>query len=353
MIVRVLVLALVLLSNLSTKAKIYKRVPSPIIHSDSVLISPGTEFTISGTGFIENYPQAHKVRVQNGKKSYKVKVVSSTVDSLSLKAPKDLSYGDYNIRIKIKTRLLRSKASKKQKLIRIRPEAPSALNFKYNVIKDQTELSEIALNTEFQGHSLDFHLNKDLLELGPNQITSTYTTNGWVSLESPSSQLYYFPEEEMLSSLMLESEAPLKTLALTKNKGLSFDVSNITKNEVEDLSKHFYLSTPSFPKYLEHIINLSPVYIEKLHVKAEEYAVLKNRSSQDFLLENCSLSDSLRVRHEFDASEKIPAKQSIKLEANLGLNDSSPDSLSIDCAEEEIDKFNYKGLDAEGFGIRD
>lgn len=353
MIARILILLLIVLTNLKLEAKSFKRIPRPIIQTDNIFVSPGAEFIIQGQGFIENYPKAHKARLKKGKKSYKVKVISSSANSLSLKAPKNLGYGDYDIRVRIKTRLLRSKASKRQGTIKLRPKAPPAPSFSHQVIKDTSELENNISEQQFLGHKLDIKLNETDLRLGPNKISSTYTINGWTSLESATSLLYYFPESEMRSSLSLESEAPLKALALTKDRESSFDVSSITHNELEDLSKHFFLSTPSFPKYLEHIVNLSPIYIEKLHVKADEYAVLKNRSSEDFLLENCSLSDSIRQRYEFEAHEKIPAKQSIKVEANLGLNDSSPDSLSIACNDEEIDIFNYKGLDAAGYGIRD
>ena len=353
MIVRLLVLLLVTLSSTRIEARAFKSIPRPIIDTENISISPGLEFTIEGQGFIENYPQAHIVKLTQGKRNYKAKVISSTVNSLTIKAPEDLSYGNYNIAIKIKTRLLRSKATKKDNLILLRPEAPPALSFSYNVINKASELDTAISSKSFQGYTLTPHILNDETKLGPNQITASYTINGWQSLESISTSFYYFPEEEMRSALMLESESPLKTLALTRDKEFSFDVSSITEQETEDLSKHFYLSTPSYPKYLEYIISLSPVYIEKLHVKAEEYAVLKNRSSEDFLLENCTLSDSLKTRYEFESKDTIPAKQSIKLEANLGLNDSSPDSLSIDCNEEEIDKFSYQGLDAEGFGIRE
>ena len=349
MIARILVLILILQGSTGVKARSFKRIPRPQINTERVLVAPNSSFTIEGQGFIENYPQAHRIKLKQGKRRYKAKAISSSANSLRIQTPKNLSYGDYNIEIKIKTRLLRSKAKKKAKLLAVRPKAPPPLRFKHNVINETAELDLAILNRSFNGLPLVSH---GQLELGPNQITSTYMRDGWESLESEASSIYYFPKEDMKEALMLESEQPLKTLALTKEQ-ISYDVSSITKHETQDLSKHFYLSTPNYPKYLEHIVNLSPVYIEMLHVKAEEYAVLRNRSSEDFLLENCSLSDSIRTRYEFTALESIPAKQSIKLEANLGLNDSSPDSLTLACQDEEIDSFNYKGLDAEGFGVQE
>lgn len=342
---------LLIFTNQTLSARTFKRIPQPILENSELKFAPGQVFKLHGSGFIKGYPQAHKIKLRQKKEKYNAKVLNAQSNNLTILSPEDIEYGDYDLELKIKTRFLRSKKSRFMEALKLRPPAPPKPELEYKVIQSAKELEKLKLRSQFQNNELKLKIKE--LETGPNLIRSYYTVNGWDSLESEANKLYYFPEKEMKTSLEIESQSPLKTLALTKDLKKKFNVSDITQIKENDLSKHFYLSTPDLPKYLEYIIQLSPVFIEKLHVKAAEYAILRNRSSESFLLENCHLYDSIKKRYSFSSDDLIPAKEFIKLEANLGLNDSSPDSMSLECNEETIDSFHYTKLDFEGFAIRE
>jgi hypothetical protein len=327
-----------------------KLIPRPKLETDSISLAPNQNFSIQGSGFILNYPQAHKVFLKQGKKKYRVAVLSSTATRLDLKTPVRIAYGDYELGLRLRTRLLKSKVTKLTNPLRLRPAAPPRPVFSHSLIKNHQEFAQVNSQLRYKNHDLVF--SNENLELGLNEIRTSYYLDGWESLASEPSYIYYLPAEELESSLLLESEDPLKTFAIAPRHDMSFDLSAFTKSRYEDLSKSFYVSTPSDERYLEYRIELKPVYIERIHVTAPEYGVIVNRSTEDFPLEGCSLSDAVRARYFFKPDETLAAKSSITIEANLGLNDTTPDHLSLDCAEEQIDIFKYLKHDVDGYGIR-
>jgi hypothetical protein len=340
-----------LLSIANAYAKVpSKLIPSPSLETDSINLAPNQSFTINGKGFILNHPKAHQVFLKQGKRKHKLEVLASTATQLELRAPARIAYGDYDLVLRLRTRLLRSKASKLTNPLRVRPTAPPKPVFSHAIIKDLQEFEQVNSLLRYKNNDLVF--SKDKLELGLNEIRTSYYKDGWESLSSEPSYIYYLPANELESSLVLESENPLKTFVIAPRHDTSFDLSVYTKSHYEDLSKSFFVTTPSDERYLEYIIKLKPIFIERIHVTAPEYGIIVNRSAEDFSLAGCSLSDAVRARYFFAADEILTAKSSMTIEANLGLNDSTPDHLSLDCADEQIDIFKYLRHDTDGYGIR-
>jgi len=341
---------------------------------------------IEGLGFIKNYPSAHKVflkkvdvdmgseasKKQKGKRKnklkniYKVDVLKVEEDSLTIRIPQEIPYGDYELYIKLKTKFFKSKLNKSPNGILIRPPAPSKPSLSHQVIDSLDELETINLAQFFEEHPLKIKL-PDQMQIGKNSLQTFYIEDGFESLLSEASGFYFLPQEMMQSELEIESESPLIASAIAHAPvEESIDVSPITNVEIRELSKHFYLTTPRFPRYLEHVITLIPVFIERIHVKKEEFAILTNRSSNDFSLQGCNLSDSIKERHHLEDNEVLAAKSSLQVNANLGLNDTTPDSLSLLCPNQNgtvgetedtenlklIDKFSYSKVDEDGFGVR-
>ena len=356
----------------SAFCKEYRKIPSPSIKSvKNPILSKGGLLEVEGSGFISNLPNVHKAYlIKKGKKNkktrkIKLRVIESTANTLTLKLPEELNYNDYDLFIRIRTRLLKSKFEQAGEKILVRPKAPKKPSLNYELIENPKQL-ELLLNKTL---TADANLLTEELELkiGANQLRTYYIEDGYESIKSEPSNFYYIPNNKFIDPLLINSEKPIDSLALSIEND-KVNVSKITKEEILELEKNFYLISPSNPRYLENKSILSPVFIESLHVKSPEYLILKNRSSKDFNLDECYLTDSIKSRYSFQETS-IKPKSDLKIESNLGLNDNDPDKLSLYCPEERfsgnldkleadplledgfilIDSFKYESLDEEGF----
>ncbi|MDA0771327.1 MAG: hypothetical protein O3C63_00110 [Cyanobacteria bacterium] len=343
----IIYLLLVLVVLNPALARRIKGIPSPVINQiDKPLSSPNTIIELQGQGFIKGMPNAHKVILTNNEQKIKAQVIKANGDMLRLQIPPELSYGDFDIYVQIKTRLLKSKRSKSSEPLLLRPVAPAKPDLNYQTIQHQSELDYIYNND----NELDYEL-LDEIKIGENKIQSFYYQDGFQSIKSEPSNFYYLPELAIENQLEINSELPIESFAVNKFLGTKYDVSPVTNTELNELSRHYYLKTPSRERYLEYSIELSPVFIEQIHVTEPEYALIKNRSSTDFDLSNCNFADSIRDRYQF-TNETIPAKSQLRIETNLGLNDTGADQLKLKCSEISIDQFAYDKLDEAGFGIK-
>jgi len=291
-------------------------------------------------------PSAHKVLLRNDKQKIKARVLKANGDMLRLQVPAELSYGDFDIYVKIKTRLLKSKRSKSNDKLLLRPPAPAKPDLNYQTIQHQNEFADIYNNND----GLDYEL-LDEVKIGENKILSSYYQDGFQSIKSEPSSFYYLPELAIEDQLEINSELPIESFAINKFLDARYNVSQATNTELNELSRHYYLKTPSQERYLEYSIQLSPVFIEQIHVTEPEYALIKNRSSTDFDLSNCNFADSIRDRYQF-SNEIILAKSELRIETNLGLNNTGADQLELKCNETSLDQFVYDKLDEAGFGIK-
>lgn len=320
-----------------------RRLAKPVLTSiEPEFISAGQEFQIKGSGFIKNHPRAHKVLIKRGRKKYKAKVLAATENALTLIAPRNLAYGDYDLRIRLRTRYLKSKSTFTQ--FHMRPVAPASPELRFKVISDEMELASLLTD------DLEYELTKEI-EAGRNELRTYYYEDGYKSQLSKAASFYYLPSFEFEDQLSIESTQPLKIKARSM-KAYSIDVSDVTIQETKYLSQHYYLQTPFYQRYLERVIELKPVIISKLKVKSPEAIVLINRGDQNFPLENCLLNDSITKRYEFADTDFIPVRSQYQLDSNLGLNDSGGDSMTLECGGKEIDSFHYDKLDEEGFAIK-
>ncbi len=353
-----LLLLVLVLSSITVQARRRHLIPAPVIDSiNAAQMSPGTIVTVQGHGFIKAWPEAHQVwLIDSTMHAIRVKVIAVTATELQILIPSDIALGDYDLLVKIQTRLLASNKSQASQRLLVRPRAPSSPKLNYEVIADLSEFNELLSETSFQGHELFYELDDDI-KIGANQVRAYYTQDSYRSIKSEPVSFQYLPKADFENQLNIESESPLKSFAVSKNdlledgSRISFDVSPITKKETEDLSKRFYLRTPLEPRYLERTIELKPLFIEAIHVLEPEAAILRNRSNVDMGFSKCSLSDSLKEYFKF-TTEKILAHNSITINKNLGLNNTTPDSLIFTCNGEILDQFDYEKVDAAGLGIR-
>ncbi len=354
----IILLLILLLSYGSVQARKRHAIPSPIINDLSATqISPSAIVTVQGQGFIKGWPEAHQVwLVDSDLNNIKVKVVSATATELQLQIPSDIALGDYDLLVKIQTRLLASNKTQATQKLLIRPKAPASPKLNYEAISDLSEFQQLLSETSFQGHELFYELDDDI-KIGVNQVRAYYKQDTYNSIKSEAVSFHYLPKADFENELNVESESPLKSFAVSKfdvledGSRLSYDVSSITNKETEDLSKRFYLHTPLEPRYLERTIKLKPIFIEAIHVLEPEYAILRNRSNMDLGFTKCGLSDSLKEYFKF-STEKVLAHSSITINKNLGLNNTTPDSLIFTCNGEVLDQFDYDKVDASGLGIR-
>ncbi len=327
--------------------------------SKTVLASP------KGRGVIAS-PKGEAIHKKSKRKKKKIKLEVIEVSSNLLKAkiPESLVYGDYELYIKLKTKFFKSKLKKVSEKILIRPKAPAKPVLQYTVIDSSDQISllidkniEIEALSSFEqknGKINDIEIEIEGLKTGINKIQSYYIDDGFESIRSEAAEFYYIPESEFNNELAIESEEPVEAFAVD-NSLEKLDVSEITERRTEELSKSFFLISPNHPRYLLHQKILKALFIESVHVKADEFVVIANRSSEDKALEGCTLSDSIRVRFEL-TEEIVKAKSSLKITANLGLNDTSPDEISLHCPNEAgelelVDKLSYEKLDEAGFAI--
>jgi hypothetical protein len=337
------------------------RIPTPKVNTEeSLKISPSMTLEINGEGFIENFPEVHKVQISNTERlklpKIKLKVLEAKKSGLKLQIPQNINYGDYDLSLKLKTKNLKSKALLIPSFIELRPEAASKPILSEKFINNALDIKDL-FDTSNKKNLLVF---AEELTLGKNLVRAYYIDeeSGYKSLFSEASEFYYLPINSFEPVLELASESPLKTYALVKNNDKKIDISEITSTEKSELKSSYFIKTPWDPRFLEHSIELSPVYISELKVSGDEYVILTNRSPENFPLDTCYLSDSITIRYEFNFEDYIVGKSIMKVEENLGLNDSSPDSMSLFCELENsselslIDIFKYENLDENGFAIK-
>jgi hypothetical protein len=342
-----ILLLLILIALQPAQARKFKRIPSPNIDRlSSEMTSPDSNIKIYGQGFIAAMPSVHKIILHDGNNKIKAEVIKANGEMLEIKIPQEINFGDYELSVKIRTRLLRSKSSKASSKLLLRPPAPKKPELKYQTIEHADQISSLLPN-----ETGIYYQEPEELSIGSNEIRAFYFQEGYQSLLSEACKFFYLPELAVESQLELESETPIKSFAISQFLDARYDVSEATKEEQEELARHYFLRTPSQERYLEHSIKLSPVYIEELHVTEPEYVILRNRSSQDFNLNGCTLSDTVRERYQFDKLI-LSAKSRYKLETNLGTNDTSPDHLELSCQEQSLNKFSYERVDPAGFGVK-
>ncbi len=352
-----LLLIVILCNSVSAQPRKRRPIPSPVITSTNLTeLSPGMLLTVFGHGFIKGFPSAHQIYLINGRKRIKVQALTSTATELQFVVPQDTSLGDYDLEVKIQTRLLYSEKASSSQSLHIRPKAPLAPKLNYQAINASHELEQMFSEKTFQGQDLYYEFIDDL-KLGLNELRTYYVKDGYESVRSEPVSFYYLPALDVEDQLQVESETPLKSFAIAKfnmtNNGtrMNYDVSTITNKDAHDLLKSFYLRTPTQARYLERTIKLKPIFVEAIHVLEPESATLRNRSAVDQSLTKCSLADSLKEYHKFTA-EIIPARSSLTINKNLGLNNTTADSLIFSCNGEVMDQFDYEKLDAAGMGIR-
>ncbi len=359
-----LIIVACLKSNAAKLSNLRKNIPAPILNPEQNFeLSQGSILTLSGTGFIANYPEAHKVFItdftKKRPKQTSLEVITANTNNLKILIPENINLGDYDLNLKLASQLLKSKTISPIEKLRIRPKSAPAVELDYVVISNHQELDSILSNSYEQGLELTKAVNGDL-QSGINFLYQIYYRDGFESAKSPYTKFYFLPETEFENELKVNSENPLAAFAIEKNNYLinpEVDVSDITNTEVFELSKHFFLKSQTNPRYLEHIIKLQAVFIDKVHALEDEFAIFKNRSSKDFSLKGCTLSDSIQVRYRFLDKDFIAAHNGLTLTNNLGLNNTGSDLLRLQCPGENntttvIDEFKYEKIDADGFAIR-
>lgn len=358
-----IIIGLIIVACLKSNAA-KKNIPAPILNTDQNFeLSQGSILTLSGTGFITNYPEAHKVFITDfTKKKPKqtfLEVITANTNNLKILIPENINLGDYDLSLKLASKLLKSKTISPFEKLKIRPKAAPAVQLDYVVISNDQELDSVLANSYEQGLELTKAVNGNL-QSGINFLYQIYYRDGFESAKSPYTKFYFLPETEFENELKVSSENPLTSFAVEKNSYLTnpeVDVSDITNTEIFELSKHFFLKSQTNPRYLEHIIKLQAVFIDRVHALEDEFAIFKNRSSKDFPLKGCTLSDSIQVRYRFLDKDSITAHNGLTLTNNLGLNNTGSDLLRLQCPGESnsatiLDEFKYEKIDADGFAIR-
>ncbi len=362
-IIILIILGLIIVACLKSNAA-KKTIPAPILDfNQNFEISQGSVLTLKGTGFITNYPEVHKVSLidftKKKPKQIAVEVITANTNNLKILIPENINLGDYDLNLKLASKLLKSKTISPIDKLRVRPKPAPAVRLDYEVISNHQELDSVLANSYEQGLELSKAVNGDL-QSGINFLYQIYYRDGFESVKSPYTKFYFLPETEFESELKVSSENPLASFAVEKNNYFinpEIDVSDITSTEIFELSKHFFLKSQTNPRYLEHIIKLQAVFIDKVHALEDEFAIFKNRSSKDFPLKGCTLSDSIQVRYRFLDKDFIAAHNGLTLTNNLGLNNTGTDLLRLQCPGENntvtiIDEFKYEKIDADGFAIR-
>ncbi|MBT6842651.1 MAG: hypothetical protein HOA17_02490, partial [Candidatus Melainabacteria bacterium] len=166
----IIYLLLVLVVLNPALARRIKGIPSPVISTiNKPMSSPNSMIELQGQGFIQGMPSAHKVLLRNDKQKIKARVLKANGDMLRLQVPAELSYGDFDIYVKIKTRLLKSKRSKSNDKLLLRPPAPAKPDLNYQTIQHQNEFADIYNNND----GLDYEL-LDEVKIGENKILFIY-----------------------------------------------------------------------------------------------------------------------------------------------------------------------------------
>ena len=120
-----------------------------------------------------------------------------------------------------------------------------------------------------------------------------------------------------------------------------------------------YLKTYFKRETFKTNIDIQKFSILELKVFEDEYAVIKNNRSEFLSLSKCSLADTVKLRYTFPDEIFLAPQSAIKVEANLGLNNSSPDKLQIICEYGELepefvieDVFSYDRVTTDGIAVK-
>lgn len=348
-----------------------KKIASPRFSDGEIgFYSQGSTLTVHGNGFILNYPQAHRLllKSKDSKEKLKLKAKTAIQHSLEFELPEGIDYGDYDLFLKLKTRYLKSKAVAHSSPLLLRPAAPVKPVLEPLLVKDDSQILE-RLKTKNK-----FLLElKTPLELGANPVRSFYYEDGFKSILSEPSYLFYLPPDDLESELILEDD---RAFVLTKEDAQLIDVSDLLSYEEDGAFRTYFLDYKDGQKYLSKTIFESPIKFTKIHVKNPEAVYLYNHSSKEFPLAGCTLSDSTMTRYTSFEQRKIAAGSPFLVEAALGLNDSGGDKLSLACpcdhqifssaasviggrlpvcenGERDIFSASYSELDADGYAIID
>ena len=335
--------------GLSAAVAKLRKIPAPVIDThEDYFLAAGSIIKLKGKGFIKDFTKAHKIILKKGssKKKIKIEALSSSQEELELVIPENITLGDYDLYIFLKTKFFKSKKQRIRKFIKVRPKAPEKPQLKFQVIKTKDELIDII--DQNQEHELVLNLEEEL-EPGKNTLTSFYYQDGYRSLASAPIEFYFLEESKLDNKLEISSELPLESYARFKSQE-KLEVSAITQQTQSGLKKIYHLKTPSDNLYLATQIQLSPIYIKEAHVKTPEYLIIKNRDDKVFDLTNCQIKDEITTRYNFEDFETLPAQTELKIEGKLSLNDTG-DVISIICDDKIIDSLEYTKADAAGFAL--
>lgn len=337
---------LILTFGLSAAVAKLRKIPAPTINLEGEkLSSKGSVITLEGRGFIKDFNNAHKVLLKKKakKKKFRLKTISSSPEKIEIQIPDNISYGDYDLYIFLKTKFFKSKKQRIKSYIKLRPKAPKKPKLKFQVIKNKNELADLI--EQDQEHELILNLENEL-KTGKNSLSSFYYEDGYKSLLSETVDIFFLEADKVNPNLKISSESPLQSFARAQET--EFDVTRVTHKNIQGLTKTYHLQTPSDDLYLATHLELSPLYIKEAHVKTPEYLVLKNRDSKGFDLSQCEIHDEISSRYQFEDYSTIEANKEFKIEGKLSLNDSG-DTIQIVCADKVIDELSYTKADAEGF----
>ncbi len=331
-------------------------IPAPQLSQTNALLAPGDTLVIRGSGFINNYPEGHRVYLKDSRnKLHRLKVLYANASELHIEASPDLVFGDYLLGVKLQSKWLESAISVYPQSIRLRPAAPHIELPPKLVFQDLFELQTSLEEMNKPGLIYQF---TEALKLGQNELSAYYYQDGFLSLASPSIEVMLLASANgrleqdasgtwfrpfKLSELDLELPANIydysenpeqnkqlrRTLLSTSSEPI--DVSDYVLEHQSDYSQDLYLQSPREPYYLLSKTYLSPIKFKDIHIKSPESVVLYNRSSKTLSLAGCSLSDTITTRHTLFEPSSLTASDIFTYTGDLGLNDTGGDALHLDC----------------------
>ena len=326
----ILVLSLIIFTALGAHAAYRREIPAPVINSITSLMAQGDTLSIKGTGFINNYPQGHIIYLRNEHK-IKLEPIYSNATELKANIPSNISYGDYQIAVKLKTKWLESRITSSTEKAKVRPIAAQVTLTNDYVYKNLDELDLPAQDSD--GHQLIYQLLNPL-SVGVNKLSAHYYDEGYLSMPSSELSVMLLPEAAInpeleldgtrimvrrkLSPSSLELSLPSQIINTEPDTGdnvrlslstapMLIDVSDYSHSTNGDYSQEIYLDSPTKPRYLSKKAFKSPIKIQQIHVKSPESVLLYNQSSKIFPLASCGLSDNIMTRHNFFEPSSIAA----------------------------------------------
>lgn len=309
----------------------FRKIQLPSISPLGLYASPGEDLVVFGDRFPRTNLKSYRVYLLNQSQRIRLQILALSSNFIKLKIPRSLSYGTYDLSLKIESRYFRSKRLVLKDFLKVAPEAPPKPVLLFDIINDLSQLDSILKDNMFHGHILSF--NREI-KPGLNQLQVFYEDELVGSLLSEPVPLYYAPRD--VSSLEIRSGRAILKIAQEE-----ITVDSIVRFQQIGLQQFYYLISPDDERYLLKSVELSPVFFSNVVISGEESVTITNRSSRNFSLANCILKDDLKVRHSFLSSDLIEIAGSITITKSLGLNDIGPDSISLICSDVLIDKYSY------------